>query len=114
LKKPTNRKERLHFIALKCGYKVAEALYILTDREVKELFELKYKHLKEMPNYTEQSAICIRCHSEVETEFNTYCCCGMNRAVYDRDGWERDIKDYGDNSRLEADADFIANGYQLN
>jgi hypothetical protein len=113
LRKPRNRRERMDMISQKYGYKTAQSLYFLTDKEVRMFFDQQYKRMLKMPDYVDSQPVCIRCNSEVEIEFHTYCSCGEDRAVYSIEDWKQDIKD-NDKNTLEADNEFIANGYQLN
>lgn len=97
MKKPQNRKERIELLIQKLGIDFVTGMYAFTDKEVKQLFEVYWKRgLKDRQDYKDDvSAVeCIRCGQDVMTE--TYCGCGMNRAVYDIDSWIRDLEDNPD------------------
>lgn len=116
MKKPTNRKERMALIVQKLGSDFARDMYSLSDSEVKDFFNLRYKKLKDMHDYNTslQSHNCIRCNEEVSTEFHTFCGCGTDRAIYNAEMWVRDIEDFDESDRLEEDIKFINNGYKIN
>ena len=115
MKKPSNRKERLMFIAKKQGIDTASNLFLLTDKEVKHMFDLLYPKIKNMPDYDalKNEPICIRCGVSVETEFHTYCNCGEDRAIFSQEEWIRDIMSHTDSQRCEEDAAFIKNGFRV-
>lgn len=117
MKKPLNRRERIEFICQKKGKHISDIFTLMTDHEVKVYFDYIYPVIKEKPDVTaiDESVQCIRCGSNVEIEFNTYCQCGMNRAVYSSEDWKRQIKqDMDDDIELsDEDKTFISNGYKL-
>lgn len=114
MKKPSNRKERVEFIAKKKGLDFAFLMYYMTDGEVKTFFEKLYPTLKNMQDFSgEKKPICVRCNCEVESYFSTECACGDNRAVYSEEDWKYDIENHSERERLDEDYDFIANGYKL-
>lgn len=115
MRKPTNRKDRLKFIAQKKGVEFAQSLYLMTDSELKQFFDSIYETLCSKPDYNplNEQPTCIRCGSKVEIEFHTYCLCGEDRAVYSEDEWKRDIMSHTDSERCEEDAEFIKCGFRV-
>ena len=115
MRKPSNRKERLMFIAQKQGIESASNLFLLTDSEVKQMFDLIYLKIKNMPDYKpeDNQPVCMRCGCKVETEFHTYCLCGEDRAIFSEQEWIQDIYSRPEKDRCKEDIQFINNGHRV-
>lgn len=107
MRKSANRRERIGFIAKKCGRDVLAGLAYLSDKELKSFFEERWTSLSQMPDSpSTDEVLCIRCRAPIATEFTTYCKCGKNRAIYDEETWTQDILQHS--VRIEGDDSFLS------
>lgn len=80
VRKPRNRKERIDFIALKCGLDFATGMYRLTDRQVKEFCDLHYDDLKAQPDYLQpKNRPIISIREKVFVDHGYYHSCIVNK-----------------------------------
>jgi len=111
LKKPTARKERLEFIEKKKGKRGMDFFLYMTDREVKNYFDLLYPSIKDKPDATaaDDTVQCLRCGYDVEHHLE--CACGVDRCVFTEEEWKDDIEDGSFSEMKRLDKDFIKNGF---
>lgn len=113
MKKPKSRKERINFIIQKKGKHTLELFASMTDREVKQFFDLIYPSIKDVPDATGDDEVqCMRCGANVIHHFE--CLCGWDRAVFSEFDWKMDIEDENWSDLKKLDEEFIANGYKIN
>lgn len=112
MKKPRTRKERIEFIARKKGKRGAEFFIYMTDREVKNYFDLIYPAIKDIldAHPDDDTAQCLRCGWNVE--YKIECACGINRCVFSEEEWKEDIEHGNFSEMRESDKEFIKNDYQ--
>lgn len=109
-----NRKSRIEFMTKNRGRRFVELLCVdMTDRELKQYFNLLYPLIKDLPDLeSDVEAQCIRCGCDVEHHFE--CLCGYDRAVFSEEDWKRDIEDNSWSDLRGLDEEFIENGYKIN
>ena len=108
-----NRKSRIDFVAKKRGRRFVELFFVdMTDREVKQYFNLLYPSIKDLPDVKSDIEVqCVRCGCDVEHQFE--CLCGYDRAVFSEEDWKKDIEDNNWSDLRGLDEEFIANGYKI-
>ena len=114
MRKYKNRKERIDFVQKKKGRKFVEFVFPdMTDKEVKQYFNLLYPVIKDSPDLNGEPEIeCIRCGCPIEHHFE--CICGYDRSVFSEEDWKMDIENNNWSEMRSLDEEFIANGYKLN
>lgn len=113
MRKPSNRKERINFICQKHGQRIKDIFIYMTDRELKQYFEMIYPLIKDKADATktDDTVQCIRCGCDVEHHLE--CECGIDRCVFSEEDWKDDIDGGNWSEMKQRDLEFIENNYHL-
>lgn len=97
---PKGRKERVKFLINKLGEKtISSTIAVMTDREVKRLFDEMYPLYKDREDFSSdyQTPICLVCESPTYIQWD----CNCGNAVIDKDDSViQDLKDSGEYEKI--------------